>query len=63
MTRIGFAFNPTKPQAVELRDRALAWCGENGIESWSAEAGAYAEVEARLVGTDCLVVLGGDGTF
>ena len=24
--RIGFAFNPTKPAAVELRDRALAWC-------------------------------------
>ena len=26
MRRIGFAFNPTKPEALELRDRALKWC-------------------------------------
>ena len=63
MTRIGFAFNPTKPQAIELRDRALAWCADQRIDSWSAEAGAYAEMESLLPGSDCLVVLGGDGTF
>ena len=63
MTRIGFAYNPTKPEAMELRDRALAWCAEHGLDGWAAEAGAYDEMERRLAGTDCLVVLGGDGTF
>jgi NAD+ kinase len=63
MTRLGFCFNPTRPATIELRDRALAWCREHGIEAWSAEAGASDEVVQRLATTDCLVVLGGDGTF
>ncbi|HUG47250.1 MAG TPA: NAD(+)/NADH kinase [Candidatus Limnocylindria bacterium] len=63
MRRLGFAFNPTKPQAMELREQALAWCAGQGIDAWSAEANALAELLERLPHTDGLVVLGGDGTF
>ena len=63
MTRLGFAFNPTRNETVELRDRALDWCRARSVEAWSAEAEDYDELVRRLAGTDCLVVLGGDGTF
>ena len=63
MRRIGFAFNPTREATFALRDRALAWCAEHGVNAWAAESGAYDELVAHLAGTDCLVVLGGDGTF
>jgi len=63
MKRIGFAFNPTKPEAIELRDRAMAWCTANGAESWSAEAQATEELIRGLSDSEALVVLGGDGTF
>ena len=63
MRRLGFAFNPTKPAAIEMRDRALAWSSENRAEGWAAESGQTDELIARLADTDCLIVLGGDGTF
>jgi NAD+ kinase len=63
MRRIGFAFNPTRAATFELRDRALEWCADHGVNAWAAESGAYNELVAHLAGTDCLVVLGGDGTF
>ena len=63
MRRLGFAFNPTKPSAVALLDRALEWCRANGAQAWSAEANATDDLVARLADADCLVVLGGDGTF
>lgn len=63
MQKIGFAFNPTKPVAVELRDRALAWCAAHQIEAWALEANDTSQLISRLDGTDGLVVLGGDGTF
>jgi NAD+ kinase len=61
--RIGFAFNPTKPAAMELRDRALAWCVKAGCEGWALESGDTPRLVEELKSTDCLVVLGGDGTF
>jgi NAD+ kinase len=63
MRRIGFAFNPTRPATFELRDRALAWCAEQSIEAWALESNDFAQIVARLAATDCLIVLGGDGTF
>jgi NAD+ kinase len=63
MRRLGFAFNPTREAPVALRERAIAWCSEHDLEAWSAEAGAYDSLVAELPSTDCLVVLGGDGTF
>ncbi|MEA2677292.1 MAG: kinase [Chloroflexota bacterium] len=63
MQRIGFAFNPTKPEAVELRDRALAWCKKHGAEAWSAESQATDELIQGLSHSEALIVLGGDGTF
>jgi NAD+ kinase len=63
MKNIGFAFNPTKPEAMELRDRAVAWCKDHGANSWSAEAQATDELIRGLSHSDALVVLGGDGTF
>ncbi len=63
MTRLGFAFNPTKPEAMELRERALAWCREHDVEGWAAESNATDELAGRLEDTACLMILGGDGTF
>lgn len=63
MKRIGFAFNPTKPEAVELRDRAMAWCTAHGVESWSAESQSTDELIQGLSNSEALIVLGGDGTF
>jgi NAD+ kinase len=61
--RIGFAYNPTKAEAVELSARATAWCAERGIESWAVASGDTPALLAALPGVDVLVVLGGDGTF
>ena len=63
MRRLGFAYNPTRPHTAVLRDRAVDWCRAHDIDAWSAEAGDYDTVTRQLAGTDCLVVLGGDGTF
>jgi NAD+ kinase len=63
LTRVGFAFNPTNPAAIELRERALAWCGLRKLDAWAAPSGDYERVITELPTTDLLVVLGGDGTF
>jgi NAD+ kinase len=61
--RIGFAYNPTIEQALELRERAAGWCRMHGVEQWAAPAGDTDALVAELPTTDVLVVLGGDGTF
>ncbi len=61
--RIGFAYNPTKEDAVELSARATGWCAMRGIESWALASGDTAALLAALPAVDVLVVLGGDGTF
>jgi len=61
--RFGFAYNPTKEEAVELSARALAWCAGRGIAAWAVASGDTAGLLAALPGADVLVVLGGDGTF
>jgi NAD+ kinase len=61
--RIGFAYNPTIEQALELRERAAGWCRMHGVEQWAAPAGDTDALVAQLPPTDVLVVLGGDGTF
>ena len=63
MRRIGFAFNPTKPEALAMRDRALAWCQANSVTGWACESGETSQLLERLTEADCLIVLGGDGTF
>jgi NAD+ kinase len=63
LRRIGFAYNPTKEEAVGLSARATAWCAARGIESWSVASGDRPALLAALPGVDVLVVLGGDGTF
>jgi NAD+ kinase len=63
VTRIGFAYNPTSEDALELRERAAGWCRMHGVEQWAAPAGDTADKLDELRRTDALVVLGGDGTF
>jgi NAD+ kinase len=63
ITRIGFAYNPTIEDALELRERAAGWCRMRGIEHWASPAGETADLLDELRRTDVLVVLGGDGTF
>ena len=63
LDRIGFAYNPTKEAALELRERAEGWCEVRGIAHWAAPAGELAALVSQLPGTGALVVLGGDGTF
>jgi NAD+ kinase len=61
--RIGFTFNPYSDRAPAMLERARAWCGERGIETWDAPGDAYQRIEAELAATDFICVLGGDGTF
>jgi NAD+ kinase len=61
--RIGFTFNPYNDRAAAMLERARAWCGERGIETWDAPGDAYQRIEAELAATDFICVLGGDGTF
>jgi NAD+ kinase len=61
--RIGFAYNPTNEDALELRERAAGWCRMRGIDQWAAPAGDLNAHIRELPTSDLLVVLGGDGTF
>ncbi len=61
--RIGFAYNPTNEQALELRERAGGWCQVRDVAHWAAPAGDLEAHARELPTTDILVVLGGDGTF
>lgn len=63
MRRLGFAFNPTSDAAVELRQRALAWCETRGVDAWSEPASDLEALRRQLASTNALIVLGGDGTF
>jgi NAD+ kinase len=63
VARIGFAYNPTIEQAIDLRERAAGWCRMRGVDQWATAAGDTESLLANLPGTDVLVVLGGDGTF
>jgi NAD+ kinase len=63
MRRFGLAYNPTKPAAIQLAERAAEWCRNNGAQAWAAESGETDNLVARMKDTDCLIVLGGDGTF
>jgi NAD+ kinase len=60
---MGFAYNPTIEDAVELSERAAGWCRVRDIDHWTIPAGETAALVEQLPGTDVLVVLGGDGTF
>ena len=63
MKRIGFAYNPTSEMAVELRERALGWCQQHGVQAWARPSEeAHADPE-ELATTEAVVVLGGDGTL
>src|SRR3954449_4528350 len=61
--RLGFAYNPTIEDAVDLSERAAGWCRMRGIDQWAAPAGETEGLIGELRTTDVLVVLGGDGTF
>jgi NAD+ kinase len=61
--RIGFAYNPTIEEAIELRERAAGWCRLRHVGHWAAPAGDLESLVRELPGTDVLIVLGGDGTF
>ncbi|MEO8638757.1 MAG: NAD(+)/NADH kinase [Chloroflexota bacterium] len=63
MSRFGFAFNPTNPQARATLERARAWCAANGVDAWDAEADDADRITAECTGSDLVCVLGGDGTF
>lgn len=63
MRRFGLAFNPTKQEAIALADRAADWCRANGAQAWATESGETEALVRQLPDTECLIVLGGDGTF
>jgi NAD+ kinase len=63
VARIGFAYNPTIPAAVELSARAAGWCQARRIAEWHAPSSETETLVRELRSTDALVVLGGDGTF
>ncbi|HEX3219168.1 MAG TPA: NAD(+)/NADH kinase [Candidatus Limnocylindria bacterium] len=61
--RIGFAYNPTDPDAVAALSRGRAWCESHGAEAWEAAAEDRDRIAEACAGTDVVCVLGGDGTF
>ena len=61
--RVGFAYNPTDPDARPVLERARAWCEAHGVEAWDAAAEDRERIGAMCPGTDLVCVLGGDGTF
>ncbi len=61
--RLGFAYNPTNPDARDVLQRALAWCAAHGAEAWQSPADDRAQIAAGCIGSDLVCVLGGDGTF
>jgi NAD+ kinase len=61
--RVGFAYNPTDPDARPVLERANAWCEANGVEAWDAAAEDRERIAAMCPGSDLVCVLGGDGTF
>jgi NAD+ kinase len=63
VNRLGFAFNPTSPMALELRDRGLAWCAANDVAAWASPSDEPPSDPLQLSSTEAIVVLGGDGTF
>jgi NAD+ kinase len=63
MTRIGFAYNPTSKDALELRDHGREWCHSEGVECWAVPSDQAPSEPDTLAATDAIVVLGGDGTF
>ncbi len=63
ITRIGFAYNPTSEDAVDLRDRAIGWAAMRGLDHWATTAADLESLHRELPGSDFLIVLGGDGTF
>ncbi|HEY8179492.1 MAG TPA: NAD(+)/NADH kinase, partial [Candidatus Limnocylindria bacterium] len=61
--RIGFAYNPTDPDARDLLGRGMAWCQAHDAETWDAAAEDRDAIAANCEGSDLVCVLGGDGTF
>ncbi|HEY7846844.1 MAG TPA: NAD(+)/NADH kinase, partial [Candidatus Limnocylindria bacterium] len=61
--RIGFAYNPTDPEAQGLLARGKAWCAAHGAEAWDSAADDRQRIAEQCPGTDLVCVLGGDGTF
>ena len=61
--RVGLAYNPTNPAAVQLRAQASGWAQALGIADWSATSADLETLLVELPTTDVLIVLGGDGTF
>lgn len=63
LARIGFAYNPTKPEAAGVLERGHAWCRANGVEAWDAQAVDRERIGEQVEHTDLVCVLGGDATF
>ena len=61
--RVGFAYNPTDPEARPVLERARAWCEQHDVEAWDAAAEDRERIAANCPGSDLVCVLGGDGTF
>ena len=63
LRRLGFAYNPTNEEAVELAARAAGWAQRHGVDQWTSQAGDLERLLVELPTTDIVVVLGGDGTL
>jgi NAD+ kinase len=61
--RVGFAYNPTDPDARDVLARGKSWCRQHDAEAWEAPAEARDQIASLCDGTDVVCVLGGDGTF
>jgi NAD+ kinase len=61
--RVGFAYNPTDPDARDALARGRTWCRAHGADAWEAAADDREQIAASCPGSHLVCVLGGDGTF
>ena len=63
MQTIGILFHPKIPKTTDIARELSLRLAEQAVGSWIASAWDEAEIRARLVGTQMLITLGGDGTI
>ena len=63
MQRFGLRLQPDQAVGDRARRARCRLVSANGAQAWAAESGETESLVERLADTECLIVLGGDGTF
>lgn len=61
--KVGIVYQDRSPSAAELSRTLVNRLRDDGYETWSVSAAHENEIDGALLGTDVVLVLGGDGTI